>query len=270
MLSAESCKTLLLGGRVDIGTNHKSNDVEEGDPGLLREELLSKCKRNWRGDPADLHDWHEASLPSCVDLVESTCTGNDGHRDQVHGVLDWCNLIGLVYCVRACIRQAYQQVADKNLKDLGLQACSTGEDLLENADENMPKWSGDKCTIYCHLRYSGCEIMSVLVSILCDPRSEQLLEGSKTSRCEHLRPQWIGSEVFEVYLIRLYQKLCAVLCRLKTYSQVPRLSDSTLPSSESCSNIRGNCSHRLLNCVLLEFDRHRDGCGCERILESRK
>ena len=79
MSLAESGKTLLLGNRVHIGTNEECDNVEEGNPGVLRKELLCKGQRQWRRDPADLHDRHETCFPSRMDLVESLSAGNNGH-----------------------------------------------------------------------------------------------------------------------------------------------------------------------------------------------
>ena len=90
---SEGRETLLLCDRVDICTNEERDDVEERDPGVLGEELLRKCKRKWRGDPANLHDRHEAGLPGCMNLVEGPRASDDGHRNQIHAVLDGSDLI---------------------------------------------------------------------------------------------------------------------------------------------------------------------------------
>lgn len=73
---------------IDIGANEKADDVEEWHPGVLREELLCKGQRQGRGDPADLHDRHEAGLDGGADLVDRARTGNDGHRRQIDSVLN--------------------------------------------------------------------------------------------------------------------------------------------------------------------------------------
>ena len=73
---------------VDIGSNEESNNVEEGHPGVLREELLSEGQTQGRGDPADLHDGHEASLDGSANLVDGARTGDNSHGGQVDAVLD--------------------------------------------------------------------------------------------------------------------------------------------------------------------------------------
>jgi hypothetical protein len=56
VLLSQGSQTLLLGVGIDVCTNDKGNDVEEGYPGLLREELLGKGESQRRGAPADFHD----------------------------------------------------------------------------------------------------------------------------------------------------------------------------------------------------------------------
>jgi len=76
---AQSFEALLLGVSVDIGSNEETDDVEEGNPGVLGQELLGKGQSQWRGDPADLHDGHETRANGGANLVECARTGNDGH-----------------------------------------------------------------------------------------------------------------------------------------------------------------------------------------------
>lgn len=84
----ESLQALLLGVGVDVGADAEGDDVEERHPGVLGQELLGKGQRNGRGDPADLHDGHEAGLDGGADLVEGARAGDDSHRGQVDCVLD--------------------------------------------------------------------------------------------------------------------------------------------------------------------------------------
>ncbi len=81
MLSPEGSEPLLLGVCVDVGADDEADDVEEGHPGALWEELLGKGKRDGRDDPADLHDGPEACPDSRPDLVECPGTCNQGHGD---------------------------------------------------------------------------------------------------------------------------------------------------------------------------------------------
>jgi hypothetical protein len=88
MLAPQSGKTLLLSVCVDVGPNDEADDVEEGHPCVLGQELLGKGERDGRHDPADLHDRPESSLDRGTHLVEGASTRDDGHGDQVDGVLD--------------------------------------------------------------------------------------------------------------------------------------------------------------------------------------
>ena len=78
--------------RIDVGANNKRNDIEERHPSLLGQELLRKSQSQWRGDPADLHDGHEASSDGGTNLMERSSAGNESHGRQVDHVLDGCNL----------------------------------------------------------------------------------------------------------------------------------------------------------------------------------
>jgi len=153
MLLSQRSEPLLLGRRIDVCSNEEPNKVEEWHPGLLRQELLCECEAQWRGNPADLHDWQETRLPSCVNLVDSASSGYDCHGDEVDAVLDRSN----------------DEIADENLEDLRLQAGSPGEHFLEYADEDMAQRSTDECTICHHLWNPGCEVVSILVAILGNP-----------------------------------------------------------------------------------------------------
>jgi hypothetical protein len=88
VLSPERCKPLLLGVRVDVCADDEADDIEEGDPGRLWQELLGERERDGRNDPADLHDGPEACFDGGANLVEGACAGDEGHGDEVYAVLD--------------------------------------------------------------------------------------------------------------------------------------------------------------------------------------
>jgi hypothetical protein len=79
VLLSQGSQTLLLGVCIDVCTNDKGNDVEEGYPGLLREELLGKGESQGGSAPADFHDGEETGTNGSADLVESTGACDDGH-----------------------------------------------------------------------------------------------------------------------------------------------------------------------------------------------
>jgi hypothetical protein len=88
VLSPQRREPLLLGVCVDVCADDEADDVEEGHPCGLGEELLGKGQRDGRDDPADLHDGPEAGLDGGFYLVECTGAGDERHGDEVHAVLD--------------------------------------------------------------------------------------------------------------------------------------------------------------------------------------
>lgn len=69
----------------------------------------------------------------------------------------------------------YNQVADKNLEDLGSQALAVLEHLLEDPDEEVAQGGANKGAVGGHLRDAGREVVAILVAIFGEPRGEQLL-----------------------------------------------------------------------------------------------
>ena len=64
---------------------------------MLRQEFLRERQSKRRGDPADFHNGHETRADRGADLVEGACAGDDGHGNEVDGVLDGGDLDG-GYC----------------------------------------------------------------------------------------------------------------------------------------------------------------------------
>ena len=89
---AEGSEALLFRNGVDIGSDDERDDVKEGNPCMLGKELLRKGEGERGSDPADLHDGHETSFPGCMNLMNGLCASDDGHRDEVHTVLDGSDL----------------------------------------------------------------------------------------------------------------------------------------------------------------------------------
>jgi len=82
-----------------------------------------------------------------------------GHHDHGHG------------------REAYHQVADEDLEDLGLEARSAAEHLLQEGDEDMANGSANKRAIDGHLGDSRGEIMALLAPVVGNPRCKKLLQA---------------------------------------------------------------------------------------------
>ena len=88
VLSPQGREPLLLGVCVDVCTDNEPDNVEEGHPGGLGQELLGESQRDGRNNPADFHDGHETGLDGRADLVECAGAGDQSHGGQVDTVLD--------------------------------------------------------------------------------------------------------------------------------------------------------------------------------------
>lgn len=127
---------------VDVGSNDESNNIEEGYPGVLGEELLSEGQAQGRGNPADLHDRHEASPNGSANLVDGPRTGDNSHGGQVDAVLDGGNLGKREYIRQSsghviAATTTYNQIANEDLENLGLETCATVKEFLQDANENV-------------------------------------------------------------------------------------------------------------------------------------
>lgn len=63
----------------------------------------------------------------------------------------------------------HNQVADKDLEDLGPQALAVLEHLLEDPDEEMAQGGADKGAVGGHLGDTGREVVAILVAVLGEP-----------------------------------------------------------------------------------------------------
>lgn len=63
----------------------------------------------------------------------------------------------------------YDQVAKKDLEDLGLQACPPREDALEDANQNVAHRRRDEGAKGSHLGYTRGEVVAILIPVLCNP-----------------------------------------------------------------------------------------------------
>lgn len=181
---AQRFQTLLLGMGVDVGSDEEADDVEERHPGVLGQELLGKGQGQRGGDPADLHDGHEAGLDGGADLVDGAGAGDDGHGGEVDAVLDGGD----------------EQVADEDLQDLGLEAGAAGKDLLQDADEEVAERGADEHAVEEHLGDAGAEVVAVFADVVGDPGGEELLEAGEDAGGEHLGAQRVGLQMLEIEL----------------------------------------------------------------------
>ena len=63
----------------------------------------------------------------------------------------------------------YNQIADENLQNLGLQALAALEDLLEQADEDVAQGRADERAVEGHLRDTRGEVVAALAPVMRDP-----------------------------------------------------------------------------------------------------
>lgn len=119
------------------------------------------------------------------------------------------------------MRVTNDQVADQDLENLGLEACSIGEQFLQNADEHMPKGSTNQCAVCCHFGYSRTEIVAILAAIMREPRGQDFLQCGKSTRGEHFRPQRIRLKLLEICLAAIISLVSIHLClELSAYSEI--------------------------------------------------
>jgi hypothetical protein len=63
----------------------------------------------------------------------------------------------------------YNQIANEDLENLGLQTRTTGEDLLQDANEDVAEGRGDEHSVQRHLGDARAEVVAVLADIVGDP-----------------------------------------------------------------------------------------------------
>jgi hypothetical protein len=73
----------------------------------------------------------------------------------------------------------------------------------------MTERRADECAVNGHLRHATGEVVTRLVAVFCDPRCQELLQGSKRTRCEHLGLERVLLELLQVPLSHLTRQLCA-------------------------------------------------------------
>ena len=191
--------------RVDVGADDEGDDVEEGHPHVLGQELLREGERDGRRDPADAHDGDEAGAHGGADLVPAARARDDGHGGEVDGVLDGRDL-----WVRREVRCAmggigrwgpmYNQVADKNLQDLRPQTRSTRKQPLQDPDQEMAQWRADERAVQGHFGDARVDVVSMLAAITRNPRREDFLQRCEGARRQHPRPERVLLELVDVGL----------------------------------------------------------------------
>lgn len=98
----------------------------------------------------------------------------------------------------------YDQIANEDLKNLGLETCAAGEDLLQDANEDVAEGGADEHSVQRHLGDARAEVVAVLADIVGDPRSQQFLQTGEHTGGEHLRAQRVLLELEEVGLLTIH------------------------------------------------------------------
>lgn len=96
--------------------------------------------------------------------------------------------------------EAYNEVANEDLHDLGLEAFPSTEDLLQNADEEVAERGANEGAVEGHLGDSRREVVAVLAPIMRDPRSEELLQAGQGAGREHFGAQRVLLQLLEIGL----------------------------------------------------------------------
>lgn len=171
-LFPNSSHSLLLRRRVDVGTDHKGDQVKEWHPRMRGQELLGKQQSKWTSAPRNFHNRHEPNLDSRADLMKCPRAGDNGHAREVHGVLD----------------RRDKQIAYYDLRDLRRSGGAASEELLEQGDKNVSERRRNECAVDGHLRDTRRQVGAILTAVASDHRGEDFLEGGKSTRGEHFGP----------------------------------------------------------------------------------
>jgi hypothetical protein len=95
---------------------------------------------------------------------------------------------------------AYNQVADEDLHDLGLQALAAPEHFLQDADEDVAERRTDKGAVDGHFGDARGEVVAVLAAVMGNPRGKKLLQTREGARGEHFGAQRVLLQLLEVGL----------------------------------------------------------------------
>jgi hypothetical protein len=106
-----------------------------------------------------------------------------------------------VFAHRDSNSSTYQEIANKDLHNLRLQALAALEDLLEEANEDVAEGRADDGAIEGHLGNTRGEVMAALAPVVRDPRREKLLQTRQSAGGEHLGSQWVALQLLQVRLV---------------------------------------------------------------------
>ena len=95
-------------------------------------------------------------------------------------------------------RETYNEVADDNLHNLGLQTGTATEGQLQQPDKKMAQRGADKGAIGGHLGHTRGEVVAMLVTILGEEGRDELLGAGEGAGGEHLGAQRVVLDLLDV------------------------------------------------------------------------
>lgn len=97
--------------------------------------------------------------------------------------------------------RTYNQVADKDLENLGAQARPAFEDLLQQVDQKRAEGRADESTIGSHLGHTRREVVTILVAVLGQEGCNELLCSGQRASGQHLGAEGVLFELLDVGLL---------------------------------------------------------------------
>lgn len=154
----------------------------------------------------------------------------------------------------------YNEIADQDLQDLGLQTGAASKELLKDANQKVPQRCADESAVCCHLGHTRANVVAMLALVMGKPRSQDLLQGRKRARREHLSSKRVRLKLLEVGLFDVLVELAYLSgMNVFTYSQIASLRvSSRQPLADSVRSILVSrpWHGRVTDCLFLKFNRH--------------
>jgi hypothetical protein len=206
--------------------------------------------------------------------VEGARAGDEGHGNEVDAVLNGRNLDGHGLAANPTLDWSctHDQVAGKNLQDLGLQTLAALEDFLERADQDVAQGRTDKSAVDGHLGDARGEVVARLAPVMGNPRGKELLQAGEGTRGEHLGAQWVALQLLEVGLGRRQSAGCLTkrVLERETHCEVAigaatfgdGLPDLVHQVFIALGGRVDRCGRRV-DSFLLKLDRHGGSMGCD-------
>lgn len=109
--------------------------------------------------------------------------------------------------------EMYNQVANQDLQNLGLQTRPAGKNPLQDSNENVAHGRTDEHSVERHLRHAGAEVMAMLADIMSEPRGDEFLKSRENTGRQHLCAKGVCLELFQVGLLLYLVSIAAIVMR---------------------------------------------------------